>query len=402
MNPRLRAGLYDLRYWLFPGGLLVGAAVLWLHLEPESPLLAEVVTGYPWAVYSAGLLLAWRLRRSRIAAALTLVVGMAGVLPRLPDPASRPAVDAARIVAPLLLAVVALFEDRAALSRKGLVPVLLVVGLGGVVGMGLWTAPSRVGEWANWALPVRRTPWSIPLSVLAPTVAGAALLIATLLRRGAVERALLWTLAAVLLALAAQPFSVAGALHLMVAGVILSAAVVESSYFMAFHDELTGLPGRRALSQELDRLSGRYTLAMVDVDHFKRFNDRHGHEVGDQVLRMVATCLRQAPGGRAFRYGGEEFTLVYRDTSLDRAKELLERVREAVEGARFTVRAPGRFRRGKKGRGAKTEPGTKLSVSVSVGAAQAGKTADSPDAVLERADQALYRAKEKGRNRVEI
>ncbi len=223
----------------------------------------------------------------------------------------------------------------------------------------------------------------------------------TLVRRGAVERALLWGMAASLLALAAGPDTTGGRLHHLVAGLILAAAVVESSYVMAFHDELTGLPGRRALNQELDRLGRRYTVAMVDVDHFKRFNDRHGHEVGDQVLRMVASRLRRAPGGgRAFRYGGEEFTLLYPGKPKAEAKEYLESLRKSVADAKFHLRGPGRIQVGKKGRGSR-DGGKALSVTVSVGVAEPVKSDESPERVLERADEALYRAKKKGRNRLE-
>jgi len=67
--------------------------------------------------------------------------------------------------------------------------------------------------------------------------------------------------------------------------------LVATSYRMAYHDDLTGLPGRRAMNEVLLQLGSRYAMAMVDVDHFKRFNDTYGHDVGDQVLRMVASRL---------------------------------------------------------------------------------------------------------------
>src|SRR4029077_7824091 len=82
-------------------------------------------------------------------------------------------------------------------------------------------------------------------------------------------------------------------------------------YCCAFVDALTGLPNRRALDEALARLSGDYALAMVDVDHFKQFNDTHGHDAGDRVLRSVAQQLRATRGGQAFRYGGEEFCLLF-------------------------------------------------------------------------------------------
>src|SRR3989441_13015310 len=75
---------------------------------------------------------------------------------------------------------------------------------------------------------------------------------------------------------------------------------------MAYQDSLTGLPARRALNEALLRLGGHYTVAMLDVDHFKRINDHHGHDVGDQVLKMIAAKLAQVTGGgKAYRYGGE-------------------------------------------------------------------------------------------------
>lgn len=91
---------------------------------------------------------------------------------------------------------------------------------------------------------------------------------------------------------------------------MIAAAASHEAYQMAFRDELTGLPGRRALNERMQRLGRNYVIAMTDVDHFKKFNDTHGHDVGDQVLRLVASRLSKVTGGgRAHRYGGEEFAL---------------------------------------------------------------------------------------------
>src|SRR5439155_1053185 len=81
--------------------------------------------------------------------------------------------------------------------------------------------------------------------------------------------------------------------YLATAALILIVAVAEASYHMAYQDSLTGLPARRALNEALLRLGGQYTVAMLDVDHFKRINDHHGHDVGDQVLKMIAAKLAQ-------------------------------------------------------------------------------------------------------------
>ena len=141
-------------------------------------------------------------------------------------------------------------------------------------------------------------------------------------RRTKVEQGLLWALVAMLLGVSgvAQDLS-AEALDALffysgTAGLILVFAVLEHGYDIAYRDELTGLPGRRAFNNVMEQLGGTYAMAMCDVDHFKRFNDTYGHDVGDQVLRMVASKLSQVGGGgRAFRYGGEEFLVVFRGRS---------------------------------------------------------------------------------------
>src|SRR2546426_10990417 len=100
-----------------------------------------------------------------------------------------------------------------------------------------------------------------------------------------------------------------------------------------------GRPGRRALKDPRPRLSGQFTVAMVDVDHFKRFNDTYGHDAGDHVLRLVAARLAQAPGGgTAYRYGGEEFALVFPGKGQEESLPPLEELREAGETSRFTMR----------------------------------------------------------------
>jgi GGDEF domain-containing protein len=174
---------------------------------------------------------------------------------------------------------------------------------------------------------------------------------------------------------------------------------------MAYKDDLTGLPARRALMRDLDGLGGMYTLAMVDVDHFKKFNDRYGHDVGDQVLRMVATQLARAPGGaRAYRYGGEEFTLLFPGKAREDTLEHLDRARSRVADSTFTLR---HWRRPRK---RPVDPGgwkfsdarkpRRLSVTVSVGVADSSGPSVEPEEVLKKADRALYRAKKAGRNRV--
>jgi diguanylate cyclase (GGDEF)-like protein len=220
--------------------------------------------------------------------------------------------------------------------------------------------------------------------------------------RGPVERALLWTLALVLAATHPELSPGESATLLMVAGMSLALSVVEQSYSMAYRDELTKLPGRRALMRELAEMTPPFTVAMVDVDHFKKFNDTHGHDVGDQVLQLVATRLAAEPGLMAYRYGGEEFTLVFPRLTRDESVRAAEAARASVEAAEFSLRAWNRPRKrptdGERKKRRK-RPRT-LSVTVSIGLADSASGDGSPEAVLKKADQALYRAKEQGRNRV--
>jgi diguanylate cyclase (GGDEF)-like protein len=178
-------------------------------------------------------------------------------------------------------------------------------------------------------------------------------------------------------------------------------SILWTSYRMAFIDQLTGLPNRRALDETLARLSGAYTLAMVDIDHFKSFNDTYGHDAGDVVLRAVARTLRRNSGGRTFRYGGEEFCVVYANVGSQDAAASLEHARGQVEAQRIVVTAPKRKARASGKRPArKTGTGDGVSVTISAGCAPRDDRRRQPDEVLKAADRALYKAKAKGRNRV--
>ena len=169
-------------------------------------------------------------------------------------------------------------------------------------------------------------------------------------------------------------------------------AVLQESWRMAYLDELTQLPGRRAMREKLQSLVGVYTLAMVDVDFFKKFNDKYGHDTGDDVLRMIAAQLQKVSGGGvSYRYGGEEFTVVFANKSTEQAEEHLEKLRENIANTAFIVNR----RTGKSQSTAHKK--NKVTITVSIGVCDSIEINHSDD-VLKKADTALYKAKKKGRN----
>jgi len=179
-------------------------------------------------------------------------------------------------------------------------------------------------------------------------------------------------------------------------------AVTQESWRMAYLDELTGLPARRALREKFQQMSGLYSVAMLDVDHFKKFNDTYGHDVGDQVLKMVAARVAQVQGGgRAFRYGGEEFTIVFNRQSADEIHVFLEAVRESIQKYQMVLRSDDRVKdkkTGKEARGKNIKSKVKsVSVTISIGVANSAQGMKPKD-IIKAADQLLYKAKEAGRN----
>jgi diguanylate cyclase (GGDEF)-like protein len=141
---------------------------------------------------------------------------------------------------------------------------------------------------------------------------------------------------------------------------------------------------------------------MVDVDHFKKFNDTYGHDAGDQVLRKVGRHLAAAPGGgRAFRYGGEEFTVVFAGLGKKEAEPYLEALRARIEEAGFSLRGVKRPKKKPKERRASPRGGKSVHVTVSIGLAECGEKFTTAAEVIAAADQALYRAKQAGRNQVQ-
>ncbi|MCH7855903.1 MAG: GGDEF domain-containing protein [Gemmatimonadetes bacterium] len=396
---------------MWPGAILFLTGVWFAAAWGNAEWFSQAVPYYAPVVFGIGLLLAWRFGRSRVSAVL---VGLA-LLNYLPGSELGGATagspwEAGGIILLVLIGALSVLKDHGVFSRFGIVqPLIVAAGVSASWAL-IRSGRSWVPSWA-WQpiLPGGLAPWSgLSDATVLAGIASLALTLAMGSRRDhPMEKGLFWVLVATLVAVAQGAGSDGSTFYLMVAGLILHVVVLETSHAMAFRDELTGLPARRSLWRELDSAGRLYAVGMVDIDHFKKFNDEHGHDIGDQVLRLVGSCLgRVTGGGKAFRYGGEEFAIVFPGKDRDHAYGHLEVLRKTIEESEFTVRRLVRRRRQSKATKTKKtttrrkQPTVKLSVTVSIGVAERSKQNPTDEAVVKAADRALFRAKKKGRNRV--
>jgi len=170
-------------------------------------------------------------------------------------------------------------------------------------------------------------------------------------------------------------------------------------------EDLKAYQTELATDERLSHLSGEYAIAMMDIDHFKAFNDNYGHDEGDNVLRLVGSLLSEELGDRVYRYGGEEFCAIFNGVSAEDAYMFANKVRRKLEERQFYIRKPNSKREATSSfdrRRAKKNNGKKVQITISIGLANPTKKAKTVEAVIKLADQSLYQAKKKGRNRVII
>ncbi len=418
-----------LKSLLLPGGvLLLSVAVLiysgWMTLAlPALSFLAYCAIG-------GGMLLAWRFHSSRIFFALLVLflaeeaIALFGGGHISPGTPGWTALQAVAVLVPLDFLLIALMQERGFT-----VPAIAPVGMFLFVQSVIVAVLCRAAQ--GLPAPSVRAPHHLATAVVSPVSipgyalfafagAGVLLLGRFLLTRKPVDSALLWSLSAFFLCLRFSGTARVSIVYLATAACILAASIIENSYLLAYHDELTALPSRRAFNDALLRLQHPYSIAVVDIDHFKRFNDTYGHETGDQVLQLVAVSLsRVTGGGQAYRCGGEEFNILFPGKTTSEVADHLEQLRATIASSEFRLRsgdrrqAPrGPDRRNERARGRKRtgqairelvqeKSPAALSVTVSIGVATSAREKSQPELVLQAADKALYCAKDNGRNRIE-
>jgi len=376
-----------------PGGLLLLAAWALHREEPVRLAMATYSSYFCFGTLAAAALLSWYHNYVRILC-LSVATGIAvwsfTELSKNPEiPLFIPA-----LLLPANFILFAWIVERGVLTISGLIK-LGVIALQVAAVFYLFQYGGTRLESLIGVSPGAAWTW-MPSAVLFLFAAAALYLLVLAFRRQTkIGPALLWALAAVFVALNQQK-SESIFLYAGTAGMVLMLGVLEHGYDIAYLDELTGLPSRRAFNEATRQLNGPYAIAMCDVDLFKRFNDTYGHDVGDQILKMIASRLSNVRGGgRVFRYGGEEFAIVFRKRTAAEVLPVVESLRQAVADADFVLR-DSRVRGGSGVR--KPSPEKLLKITISIGFADRSDRLPTPELVLKAADDALYLAKESGRN----
>ena len=396
--------------FVVPGGMLFAAALVIVHVGDIPASLLAVIGIYPYVVFAAALLLGWRFNRSSLVfAAICLATADRALLYVAGNISSTGmsqdiVFNAVCILLPVNLAILCLMKERGTFTIHGIFRIVLIALQPLIIAAFIKLDAPRLlfylsHSFVDWKV-LARFSLSQP-AMVAFFIAFFVVGIRFIRNRGAKESGFFWVLVTILVCLTTVEPGTLSVFYFSTAGLILLISIIEASYAMAFRDELTGLPARRALKEDMLKLGSRYTLAMLDIDHFKKFNDRHGHDVGDQVLRMVAAkLLNVSGGGRAYRYGGEEFTVIFPGKYADDAADHLEELRKDIASSGFALRSSMRpMKKPKKPRTGRRQP-RRISVTVSIGLAGRDGNNTKPQDVLKAADKALYRAKKTGRNRL--
>ncbi|MDT8318801.1 MAG: GGDEF domain-containing protein [bacterium] len=387
--------------------LLIGGGYIYMpHLNEVRQALPKVFIYLPLITYAATIALSLHFNLTRIAYILIAFsiayIGYGNSMAGGGGLKGEVIGLAIATFLPLNVALFAFLKERGLLTLHGLIRTAFIAGQ---VGITLWIIGAGRSDLYRpfMRLAIIEHPLMEALLLPQPLIiinlaAFVLVLLACHIYRSPLENGLAGASLALMAALLSMGSENGFILFMSVAGIILLVGVVRNAHYMAYRDELTGLMGRRALNERLLMLGRRYTVAMLDVDHFKKFNDTYGHDAGDQVLKMVAAKMQKVGGGgRVYRYGGEEFTILFPGRSADAAEPCLETLRKRI--ADYSMGLRGKDRADDKGKGKTGGSARRVSVRVSIGVAERDGRM-TPGEVVKAADEALYRAKEQGRNRV--
>lgn len=381
-----------------PLGIILIVGITFFHLDVLPASFTSAMPTISYMILLFGIAITSCFNRSRAFFILLVIflsqLGMSAPIPLHLDKAftSHGIYLMISLLLPLNLLFFASFPERGIFSNRGktyfLLIFLQVVFVMGLVFSGDRELFSEVNKKLFFSPFMPQTP--IPhIAIAAFLLTGFLLLVKRRRSNAHIKTTILGTMLAIVFAHHLKDFAFAIPFFYAAAGLIIILSVIQDYYLKAYLDELTGLPSRRSLNEEMLRLGSVYTIAMVDVDFFKKFNDTYGHDAGDDVLRLIGKVMKNFKDGKTFRYGGEEFTVLFPGKNLAEAIPYLEKLREEIAKSKFVMR---------EGSTSKRSTNRKLNVTVSIGAADSHHQQITPEDVIKMADKALYRAKENGRN----
>lgn len=392
----------------FPLIIFVAAGVTLRNVDRIDPAYMDLFALGPYFLLILVAALAYRFNQARIfGVALSLMVAYWGARTFLQQPLSVPVAHyvytATGFLLPFNLLLAMGFSERGMYHWTSLVLVTLIPVELGILWLGwhgvLFDLTSVFSSFTTH--PFEGYVLSRVVTIWFEVVLATSLALA-LWRQPKGTMAILWALVAQFCLLAWFYVSDISTVMTCTSSLMLLVVPLNHAYNMAYLDELTGLKGRRALNERLRSLGRSYVIAMMDIDHFKKFNDTYGHDAGDEVLRIVAMHIgKVGAGGIPYRYGGEEFTVVFPGGEREDCVAALEEVRRDIavyemalrdHGSRPHSAQRGASKRGKKG------SAKRVRVTISIGVAERTENLESAQEVLKAADKALYRAKNKGRN----
>lgn len=392
----------------FPLLVFVIAGLTLKNVDRIDPAYMDLFAFSPYFLLLLVIALAYRFNQARIfGVALSLMVAYWGARTFLQQPLGEPLAHyiytAIGFLLPFNLLLAMVFSERGiyhwtSLTLIALIPIelgLLWLGWRGFVfDLAAFFSQFETHPFEGYVLSRVVTIWF--------EIVLAASLVFALWRQPKGTMAILWALVAQFCLLAWFYVPDISTVMTSTSSVMLLAVPLNHAYNMAYLDELTGLRGRRALNERLRSLGRQYVIAMMDIDHFKKFNDTYGHDAGDEVLKIVAKHIgRVGAGGIPYRYGGEEFTVVFPGAEREPCVAALEEMRRDIAVYDMALRdhgtRPQSAERGASKRGRKSSV-KRVRVTISIGVAERSDKLESAHDVLKAADNALYRAKKKGRN----
>lgn len=367
--------------------------------------ISGIITYYALTVLVLGVAAVVKYKPNRLLLGIVLLlIADRAVASSSAEPGAAILLQPIALLLPLNLLGLSWLEERGALTRAAafgfgaIVVQMTLVALVASTATAVTSLPFSVNllpaVWLDWT-PISQPAFIASMGVLV------VLFVKVVREPIPATRGLLWGTACAVLAL----LSTEGTMFFFASAIlVMTVAAYGTAQTLAATDELTELPDRPSFDEALTHLRKSYSIALVGVDGFKDFNEKYGEETGDQVLRRVGFVLAEiGGGGTGYRYGVDEFAVIFPGKDIDDVHKHLDSVRTQIGGRPFGIRVTRRIPWNPEDGTSKPEgSGKKVLLTVSIGVTERGGKVFDPVQVVGEADQALYKARRAGGNRVAV